>query len=674
MSARDQVISLLNFFFPAEEVDRMVDQVAQSLGITPTQVYYSYLGHIKALIHQVICKPIKYDKRLKIYQETAVLHMLQNPGLIAAFEVGTGKTLTAVITAKVFITLALKFKKPIQVIIVTPATLVDNMKEEIRLFNTNPKLIGSGYVDPEIKVITTAKFANDYKRGKLNCRGSVFIVDEAHKLKADYRNLFAPLMVQLLKGERENTQAEQGVKCAAQASKVLLLTATPIPNDESDIVNLISMVDGVYPPYGKEYKNLELYRNKIMFQDADLSHFPRKEEHVLEIEMTPEVLNKYVEIEQRIKAQKKFKGENEKKLKNAFMNVVRQSSNKIEPCLKCMVAFDLILEASRNNEKVLLYSEYLSSGIDMIENILNQQNVPYYIIKGDTNPNQRPNIIRAYNAEKGFAIMIVTQAAGLGMDLKEVENVIIFEPTWNLSTINQVIGRSWRYESHVDLPPERQRVKIYHLLLVKPLYIGFESYTIHSQAYLDQYDFLHVQVLDPSGQQIVWMKTPRLGSRPLEREFQGIGSMRTQPRVAQERVIVRPEEPYPTGRHSMVRASGPREGPRGGPPAWTNRQSQAGTATSPEWTRAPSGPGLIGGGPSQSPMGSQSPIRPSQSPIGSRSSITMEDKAGSDVYMFLNSLRKQEELDEFEQELRQVSLQPGAYGQVDCRQVGHFVA
>ena len=63
--------------------------------------------------------------------------------------------------------------------------------------------------------------------------------------------------------------------------------------------------------------------------------------------------------------------------------------------------------------------------------------------------------------------MLITSAGAEGLDLKNTRSVIILEPFWHTSRIQQVIGRAVRYKSHETLPESERYVDVYNLLLEK---------------------------------------------------------------------------------------------------------------------------------------------------------------------------------------------------------------
>ena len=79
----------------------------------------------------------------------------------------------------------------------------------------------------------------------------------------------------------------------------------------------------------------------------------------------------------------------------------------------------------------------------------------------------RGEIRNAYN--KGLIdVLIITKAGAEGIDLKQVNSIIIHDPVWNKATENQIIGRGVRNLSHDDLPLSMRTVDAYRLIATKP--------------------------------------------------------------------------------------------------------------------------------------------------------------------------------------------------------------
>ena len=63
---------------------------------------------------------------------------------------------------------------------------------------------------------------------------------------------------------------------------------------------------------------------------------------------------------------------------------------------------------------------------------------------------------------------MVTRAGGEGLDLKGTTHIVLLEPNWNESSVEQVVGRAIRRHSHTHLPAEKQVVHIHKLFSIKP--------------------------------------------------------------------------------------------------------------------------------------------------------------------------------------------------------------
>ena len=152
---------------------------------------------------------------------------------------------------------------------------------------------------------------------------------------------------------------------------------------------------------------------------------------------------------------------------------------------------------------VLIYSQYLDSGIipmslaleemgftrygstsslfkippvnnldlNTYTNIKNSSSIPakYTIICGDiklTPKNNKSIDIEALTNKKNsngdlIKVVIISKAGSEGIDFKNIRQVHVLEPWYNMSRIEQIIGRGVRNCSHIDLPFEKRNVQIF---------------------------------------------------------------------------------------------------------------------------------------------------------------------------------------------------------------------
>lgn len=91
----------------------------------------------------------------------------------------------------------------------------------------------------------------------------------------------------------------------------------------------------------------------------------------------------------------------------------------------------------------------------------------YVMITGDKrfSPNNTDDLKYITNPENKYGqnvkVILITKAAAEGLDFKNVRQVHILEPWYNMNRIEQIIGRGVRNRSHCNLPFEERNVEIY---------------------------------------------------------------------------------------------------------------------------------------------------------------------------------------------------------------------
>jgi hypothetical protein len=98
------------------------------------------------------------------------------------------------------------------------------------------------------------------------------------------------------------------------------------------------------------------------------------------------------------------------------------------------------------------------------------------------------NIINNDNNMNGEEVKVIigTKTTGEGLDFKRIRQVHILEPWFNLSRLDQIIGRSSRFCSHADLPKKDQNVEIFMYAIEPPDSAGkknIETETIDTRIY-----------------------------------------------------------------------------------------------------------------------------------------------------------------------------------------------
>ena len=395
--------------------------------------------------------------------------MLKHRGLLAIHGTGTGKTLTAVASMNCI----MKNYPNMNVIIITPTSLISNFKKEMKKFGLN---IDKPELRNRIKFYSFKEFVIDIHTNQKNfniCKESFVIIDEAHNL----RNLESKKEgsdLSKLKKSPPGINAATILQCIKSASKVLLLTATPLQNRISDIDSLIAMIDGTDVEHLPEgYNNYDIekkFKCKISINPGNKkgSDYPiriDKPKEETTFIMSPDYYKSYYDVQEQ--TGKSFEKYGEKS--NMFYNIVRRAALSLddEKSPKVQWTFNKVKEEYDNNKKSVIYTAWKESGVFKVRKLLDMAKIPYGMITGELTKNQRDIMRDAFNNDK-IKILIITRAGGEGLDLKGTNNIILMEPNWNKETDEQIIGRGIRYKSHSHLPENLRYTNVYKLYMNKP--------------------------------------------------------------------------------------------------------------------------------------------------------------------------------------------------------------
>ena len=388
---------------------------------------------------------------LRPHQEAVIQHLSRSTrGVLAVHSVGSGKTLTAVVASQCF----LDRHPRSRVIIVTPSSLVENMKKEIRAYGADPD-------DPRYRYYTIAGFAAECDREGVDCRGAFLIVDEAHNLRTHISLRDTP-------SGKEGTgiYAHHLVECAKRASKILLLTATPFINDPDEIINLMAMVNGRDPCRLSEFHHIVNYPKYFRCQvsvfepsaENRVAEYPSVKNEDVFMEMSPSYLARYKEVEDICRVSDSVR---------VFYNGLRKGANALEGTRSPKIQWTMrLLTESQEGDRHVVFSHFLGSGLHLLLDRLKEAGIAHAHITGEVSPERRTMAVQRYN-EGLLKVLVISKAGGEGLDLKNTTSIVIMEPAWNESTHRQVIGRAVRYQSHAALPKAKRVVTVYRLFLVK---------------------------------------------------------------------------------------------------------------------------------------------------------------------------------------------------------------
>jgi len=401
--------------------------------------------------------------KIKDYQLRVVKHMLTHVGLLVWHSMGSGKTLTAVVSSQCLLD---KYPK-MKVIVVTPTSLQGNFKKEMKFYGLKPD-------DKRYIFLTTKSFYLKYKKLKdfSHFNDKLLIIDEAHVIKTEVKE-----------GKRPKGLISKIFLTAAQNSfRVILLTGTPMPNRPSEIVNLIAMVDKEPAITQSQFSNYMFSKSGNVLDQEDFDKYFKCKVSMFKCPKTegyPEVMDKekyftmsknyyegYYDVQEK-QAEKfshLFGGSSDLTM---FYNGIRRAVNNIEEERGPKLNFIMkkIKNGVEKGQKTVVYSTWLAAGIHLLEKRLKEERIGYDLIVGTLSKDKRDEVVKNYNSGK-IKVLLISKAGGLGLDLKATKYLFIMEPSWNKNDEDQVKARAIRFGSHANV--DDKSVIVYKLYMAKP--------------------------------------------------------------------------------------------------------------------------------------------------------------------------------------------------------------
>ncbi|QHI70860.1 DEAD/DEAH box helicase family protein [Tichowtungia aerotolerans] len=261
------------------------------------------------------------------------------------------------------------------------------------------------------------------------------------------------------------------------AHQRIALTGTPLENNLDELWSLFSFVlpgllgtHGVFrkvfrTPIEKEGRAVVrqvLARRIAPFvlrrtKDEVVKELPPKTEMIQHIELTLEQKELYETVragmEERVRDAVKEKG-----LARSHIIVLDALLKMRQVCchpqlLKLEAAQELMHSAKLNalremlsemipeGRRILIFSQFTSM-LKLIEEMLNEQNINFVQITGQTQDRKTP--VARFQAEEVPVFLISLKAGGTGLNLTAADTVIHFDPWWNPAAESQATDRAYR--------------------------------------------------------------------------------------------------------------------------------------------------------------------------------------------------------------------------------------
>lgn len=398
-------------------------------------------------------------------------------GAILFHGVGTGKTLSAIAYSHYYLSIYPSHK----VVIISPPTLIHNSIKSLLQY-------GLKVEDKRYSFLSYIKFSNSPSKYVDN--KTLLIIDEAHNFRTYIManpafDAEGKAMVDkngdAMYNVSSNKRGHATLQGCKKAHKVLCLTGTPFINGLYDIENLLSMIEQKEPlgrdmfasivTNDKSVKDYFKYRISYYENSKGNEFFPSVQINFIPIVMTKDEATKYESIESGDTSKLNVDedmialtlyGEKTYDQLKSFYNATRQYceflGNK-----KINYIINHIKEKKR---QTIIYTTYITVSLNFYKQALDKLGIKYSVIAGGLSLNEKENARVAFN-EKRVQVLLISKAGTEGVDTIGCRDVFIVENGWNESLTEQAIARAVRFQSHIHLSKEEQRVDVYRLIMCK---------------------------------------------------------------------------------------------------------------------------------------------------------------------------------------------------------------
>ncbi len=449
-------------------LDKMLES-SQDIYATRDSRFKSLIKEFKTIEDADYAVPSTLRNTLRKYQTVGYrwLRTLDSHhfGGVLADDMGLGKTLQVI-----SVLLAVKNENPDEhftSLIVTPASLVYNWKEEIRTFaesltvstitgtqKERSALIGN-WKDSDVLVTSYDLLKRDISEyeGK---KFRFVVADEAQYIK------------------NRNTAAAKSLKLV-EAETRYALTGTPIENRLGELWSIFDyLMPGLLYTYEEFRSGFEAPIMKSESEEAMeqlrkmVTPFilRRKKTDVLKDlpDKLEEVRYAHMESKQQklydgqvVRMRKKLQSADEADFRKGKIEILAELMHIRQICCDPSLMFEDYSGSSAKRElclelidslidgghRALLFSQFTTM-LEKIEEDLKERGIEYYKITGATPKEKRLKLVKSFNEGDVPIFLISLKAGGTGLNLTGADVVIHYDPWWNTAVQDQATDRAHR--------------------------------------------------------------------------------------------------------------------------------------------------------------------------------------------------------------------------------------
>jgi SNF2 family DNA or RNA helicase len=396
------------------------------------------------------------------YQKEGIEFALYRKSAIIADEMGLGKTVqaigTAILKKQIF-----NFRKTL---VVCPASLKSQWKEEIEKFSDEKSLIIQG--NPDERMFQY----RDNSHYFFIINYETILRDQVAINKAGFDFL---IMDEAQRAKNYETKTANSLK-RIDAKHKLVITGTPIENRLIDIFSIMSILDPEFlgPLWEFSYQHclFDPDRHDKINGYYDLQKLHKKLDEVLLRREKRKVIDQLPDLQQinihvnLSPLQSDYHGSYARGISQiihkkfltpydlqrlqlllASMRMVCDSTYLIDeetnesPKLEELKYILLEkLDVPNNDRKIIIFSEWVKVH-KLIGKLLRDHNIGFVELNGKIPVKSRGELIRKFETNPQYKVFLSTEAGGSGLNLQIADTLINFELPWNPAKKNQRIGR-----------------------------------------------------------------------------------------------------------------------------------------------------------------------------------------------------------------------------------------
>jgi superfamily II DNA or RNA helicase len=363
---------------------------------------------------------------LRRYQAFGAQFVLAQNRVILGDDMGLGKTIQALAVMSHLAAQASRLGTVSRFLVVAPASVLVNWEREVSSKSDLPAHVLHGSRDPGALDtwhshggVAVTTFEHTAKL-ELDTAVDLLVIDEAHYVK--------------------NPQAQRTQRIAdlvTSATRVMMMTGTPIENRASEFVDLITMIN---PALGASLVESTVIVNPAAFRRLAAPVYLRRNADDVLTELPARIeideWEEMTEHDEHAYRQALVEGN--------FMAIRRAgfAAAGLGRSAKLTRLRELVDEARAGGHKVIAYSYFL----EVLDTVVGSLAEPVFgPLTGAMRPQARQELVDAFTAAPAGAVLVAQViAGGVGMNIQAASVVIMCEPQLKPSTENQAIARAHR--------------------------------------------------------------------------------------------------------------------------------------------------------------------------------------------------------------------------------------